>query len=624
MRHLIALLALVVLGIAGALLASAAPARATQPDPLGEFQERLLSGDAFTALANPNAPTPPPKGRKPHGPQGSCAQKLGPNVQVNQNCLNLSDPSLQGRGQAQNETALAIDPMSPNRMVASYNDYRRGDGTCGSSLSTDGGKSWTDSTVPNGFTDGAPFGKAREYWQGGGDTSVAFDTKGNAYMACQLFNRGGSVSLNTDLSSSFYVFRSTGTGGASWNFVGRPVIVSPDPGSGTSPFEDKEYLAVDANAGSPFQDRVYVTWTEFTPNGTAYIYASHSSDYGEHFSAPVLVSTTSPTLCDQTYGLPTPNGDCNENQFSDPFVGPDGTLYVAYANFNTAVTGDENFNRILLTKSTDGGQTFSPPTLVGNYYDLPDCATYQGGQDAGRGCVPEKGSSQLSVFRATNYPSGSVDPTNPSRVVVTYGSYINRDSKEPDCVPAGFAGTGINAYDGVKTAGGCNNKILVSVSNNAGAGFTGGVTDPRLMPVATSAPGQAETDQWWQWAAFARNGAFVTSYYDRQYGNDETSGNMDFSLSSSKDLSAFKVKRVTSASMPPPTEFTDAEGNGTFFGDYTGLAVRDQAFPIWMDTRQVDLFLCPGGGAPQVCSGTEPSGLQANDQEIFTSSIPTG
>ena len=107
---------------------------------------------------------------------------------------------------------------------------------------------------------------------------------------------------------------------------------------------------------------------------------------------------------------------------------------------------------MLLSKSTDGGASFGAPVKVGDYYDLPDCNTYQG-DDAGRACVPEKGSSTRSVFRATNYPSGSVDPKHPNRVVVTYGSYINRDSKESNgCIPAGLdADFGTNLYTGVKS-----------------------------------------------------------------------------------------------------------------------------------------------------------------------------
>ena len=185
------------------------------------------------------------------------------------------------------------------------------------------------------FTRGQPtFGSARQYWQAGGDTSVAWDTKGNAYLSCQVFNRGAPPSSNPDLSSAFYVFRSTQNHGASWNFPGRPVAESSDlSGSGVPAFEDKQLLSVDNHPGSPFQDRVYVSWTEFSADGSAYIWESYSSDYGEHFSPRHLVSQTSP-FCTNTFGAGTPNGNCNENQFSQPFTGRDGALYVAYASFN--------------------------------------------------------------------------------------------------------------------------------------------------------------------------------------------------------------------------------------------------------------------------------------------------
>jgi hypothetical protein len=370
---------------------------------------------------------------------------------------------------------------------------------------------------------------------------------------------------------------------------------------------------------------VYVTWTRFAADGSSYIYEVHSSDYGQTFSAPVVVSTTS-ALCVNTFGAGTPQGTCNVNQFSDPFTGPDGALYVVYANFNNALSNaNDNHNQILLSKSVDGGNTFSAPVLVGNYNDLPDCAAYQGGQDAGRACVPEKGASQLSVFRATNYPSGAVDPANGS-VVVNFGSYINKDSNPANgCVPTGFASDGNNAYTGVKVAGACNNKILESISTNGGTSFNGTITDPTTLTVVSSAASQKTSDQWWQWTAFTASGKLAVSYYDRQYGSDETNGFMDFSLSGSRNLQTFGTRRITSSSMPSPTEFPDAQGNGTFFGDYTGVAAVADAHPIWMDTRSPDLALCPGTGtsgvAPRVCLfSSVANGPTANDQDIFTSS----
>jgi hypothetical protein len=556
-----------------------------------------------------------------------CPRNFGSDVLVNQNCLNVSDPDLQGRAQAQNETAIAQNPLNPSQMVAGFNDYRRGDGTCGTAFSSNGGSSWTDSTMPNGFTRGTSFGGvARQYWQAGGDPSVAWDSRGNAYYSCQVFMRGPGTTNNPDLSSAVYVFRSTGDAGASWNFTGHPAVETFN--SNPNVLTDKPYMTIDNNPNSPFRDRIYVTWTQFAADGSAYIYEVHSDDYGQTFSSPVVVSTTSSTLCTANPASGgTPQGTCNNNQFSDPFTSPDGTLYVAYANYNNTVTGNDNRNQVLLTKSTDGGQTFSAPVKVSDYYELPDCLATQG-SDAFRACVPEKGTAKNSVFRAANYPSGAVNPTNPNQVVVTVASYINRDSNESNgCAPAGVSTTtGGNLYTGTKTAGACNNKIMLSVSSNAGASFTGTTTDPRQLPVVNTAKGQATTDQWWQWTAFTPKGTLVTSYYDRGYGSDETTGNMDYSVSTSTNLSSFKVTRATSASMPLPTEFPDTNGNSLFIGDYTGVSALSGAHPIWADTRNPDAFLCTGTGTPSappaVCTGAEPNGLLANDQQIYTTKTP--
>jgi hypothetical protein len=590
---------------------------------LSKLQKRHLSGFAsFEAGIGVSAKAPAARAqsRASSAGVGLCPHNFGSNVLVNQNCLNVTDPDLQGRAQAQNETAIAQNPFNPRQVVASFNDYRRGDGTCGAAFSRNGGASWADSTA---------FGNvARQYWQAGGDTSLAWDTRGNAYMACQLFMRPGFVTNNPDTSSAMYVFRSTGDGGASWNFPGRPAIETFASSQATGlPLNDKEYIAVDNSPTSPFRDRVYVTWTIFAADGTAYIYEVHSNDYGQTFSSPVLVSSTS-SLCSNTLGLPTPQGTCNFNQDSDPFTGPDGALYVAFDNFNNTVTGSDNRSQVLLAKSTDGGQTFGAPVKVADYYELPDCAAVQGGQDPFRACVPEKGTAQNSVFRASNYPSGAVNPRNPNQVVVTHGSYINRDSNESNgCAPNGFnPATGGNLYTGTKTPGACNNKIMLSVSNNAGASFSGTTTDPRLLPVVNTAPRQKRTDQWWQWTTFTPKGTLVTSNYDRQYGSDEFTGDMDFSVSTSANLSSFTVMRATSASMPLPTQFPDAQGNSLFIGDYTGVTAVSGAHPLWADTRNPDAFVCPGTAAPGVppalCTAAEPSGLIANDQQIYTRTMP--
>ena len=310
-----------------------------------------------------------------------------------------------------------------------------------------------DSTVPMSFTRNPS--SPREYWQAAATRRLA-GHEGNAYISCQVFNRGGGTSPNPDQSSGFVVMRSTQKRrrlvqlpGSLHDGVLRPVWLGLLPrGQGADGGRRQSEQPV------PRPDLRHLDGIR--GRRSAYIYETHSDDYGETFSPRVLVSTDNPTLCDQNYGVPTPNGQCNENQDSDPFVGPDGSLYVAYNNYNTLVSGNENKNRVLLVKSTDGGNTFGSPVLVSDYYDLPDCNTYQGaGADSFRACVPEKGSSTVSVFRATNYPSGAVNPKNPNQVAVTFGSYINKHSNESNgCVPTGFSSsTGINALHRRQDAG---------------------------------------------------------------------------------------------------------------------------------------------------------------------------
>ena len=599
---------------------------AFDPTQAPEIQDRLLDATADIELGfnSPVAKDGPSVGNFQASSNKQCNVALGGNVKVNQGCLNVSDKSFQGRGQAQNETSIAANPADPNQLVATSNDYRRGDGTCGVAWSNNGGRAWQDSTLPNGFVRGKTYGAAREYFQGSGDPSVAWDSKGNVYYACQEFMRGPLTTNNPDGSSAIYLYRSTGNGGASWSFPGSAVRESLCFGAGCAPLIDKPLMTVDNHPGSPFQDRIYVTWTEFAADGSSFIYGAFSSNYGHTFSKPVLVSRNS-ALCPNNFAQGTTattgqHSNCNENQFSDPFTGADGNLYVAFDNFNNSVsTTSDNHNQVLLARSTDGGATFSAPVLVSNYYDLPDCATYQGGQDPGRACVPEQGSQQDSVFRATNYPSGAVNPTDNSQIVVTFGSYIN-NTDAATCTPNGFSTTtGQNLFNGVKTSA-CANKILVSVSNTNGSSFP--KTDPTTEPTVNGLS-QVGSDQWWQWSGFTSDGRIVASYYDRSYGSDETTGDMDITVSSSQNANnqlSFKQKLVTSSSMPLPTEFPDSLGNSVFFGDYTGLAVSNQANPLWMDTRDVDLFDCPTT-VPAVCTGTEPNGRQANDEDLFTDQV---
>jgi hypothetical protein len=578
---------------------------------------------------------------------GGCSKTIGTNIKVNQNCQNLSD--FPGQTGDADEPAIAQDPNNPSHLVAASNTTLFGNFTLVETYySLDGGQHWSNSTPPIGETVSNAFGGSNafgsvgvEFWQAFADPSLAWDTQGNAYLAGIAYQIAAFPGLNEtnnpDASSAVYVFRSTLNNGASWNFTARPVFEYGNAAGKSLIVEDKPYMTVDNHVGSPFKDRIYVTWDEidFSATGPEYVWESYSDDYGETFSPRVLVSGNNTKLCTDPHGFDTPQGNCNLSYYPQPFTGPDGALYVVFGNQNNPVSATpsncpgqiapgntnpcDNHLQILLAKSTDGGVSFSLPVKVADYYDLPDCPTYQAGQGYSNfKCVPEKGASTNSVFDAINYPVGAVHPQNPKTVAVTVPSYINVHSNESKgCVPQGTSpATGNGLFTGVKTPGACNNDILVSVSNDGGLTFTGGRTDVRLLPSVTQ--GADVSDQFRQWAAFTRSGEFVVSYYDRRYGNNEMTGSMDISASGSYDGIHFATKRVTSSSMPLPTQYL-----GLFFGDYAGLSGVDDVHPIWTDTRDPQLLLCPGtakaGVPPAVCRMTAPNGISLNNQEIFTS-----
>jgi len=115
------------------------------------FELRQTPGNEATTLQRPRRLSP-----VSNPVAADCPRRHGNNVKVNQNCLNITDRDLQGRAQAENETSMAVNPRT-GQLIATYNDYRRGDGTCGPSYST-GVSGWRDSTLPNNFVRGTAFG----------------------------------------------------------------------------------------------------------------------------------------------------------------------------------------------------------------------------------------------------------------------------------------------------------------------------------------------------------------------------------------------------------------------------------------------------------------------------------
>jgi hypothetical protein len=157
-----------------------------------------------------------------------------------------------------------------------------------------------------------------------------------------------------------------------------PPVYIPGAALAEFGFPDKEMLTVD-NTGSRFDGNIYVSYTAFQPLTSpipgAPIAFSRSTNSGVSFSPPIVISNP---------------GELNQG--SEPAVGPDGVIYVAWYRFSPAPEA------ILVAKSTDGGLTFSRPVVAAPVTPIGFGAGSFGGNLKGN-------------FRVNSFPRIDVSPS---------------------------------------------------------------------------------------------------------------------------------------------------------------------------------------------------------------------
>ncbi|MGQ9818376.1 MAG: T9SS type A sorting domain-containing protein [Candidatus Kapaibacteriales bacterium] len=232
----------------------------------------------------------------------------------------------------QSETFITYNPLNPNNIIASANDLRYNSMSAGYRMaayySTDGGKTWSISLTPPNKDVFIPTPST------GGLTNVdpglAFDSKGHlyySYIFTQVSDQGGIK------DGGVFVNKST-DGGKTWSDP-IPVVISVGGGINQDA-HDKPFIACDANANSPFKDRVYVTWYMISPTLGGTIGFAYSSD-GEEFSPATRIPGS------------VSNGGV---QSPMPIVASDGTLFVLWENKQGIYTN------VMVQKSTNGGASW--------------------------------------------------------------------------------------------------------------------------------------------------------------------------------------------------------------------------------------------------------------------------
>jgi len=498
-----------------------------------------------------------------HGTQG-CQNRFesggpgGANVRVNQDC------SL--RRQA--EEVIVVNPLDDTNLIAGQNDSRIGFNHCGYDWSFDGGKTWGDQIPP--------------FWQfvlrdqhtadACSDPTATFDTRGNAYVGGILFNItspanaivvaksnapiGGAFYHTPDSTLSFQTYRTDPLGVVANDIL--PTILN-----------DKEFIVADANSGSPKKDNVYATWTRFQVVGTTLespIYFSQSRNGGRTWSAGIEISGSA-AFC--TFPVPS---RCNNDQGSDPIVGPDGTIYVSFGNSNTPGVG---INQILLVKCPPSGDCSQQSSWQGPYRinDLIGTHPRQSGANpttgcpSGRRCLPPNG------YRVPEFTSISLSIDGSGKLYAAWADFRNGG---PPC----------NTGSTATSTPPCNNDVFYSVSTNGGVTWS---KEVNVAPASTFGP----TAQWQPWSKVNRTGTLYIAYYDRSYGNCEFTGCNDITLATVLNPTAaspaISYTRITTASMPNLVPSNNPLQAG-FLGDYMWVDVDStgRALVVWADTRGLD------------------------------------
>lgn len=345
--------------------------------PAGEEAPETTAGGLASAPSSfgpgwADVDRPPPRPEPRQIPVGGAEETLtGPNVRVTQ----LG-------GASESETAIAVNPTNPMNLIVGA--------ICGGDCaysSLDGGQTWTQTRFTAPFTSG-------------GDPAVAFCGDGSAFYVELGFGFVGGANYRTGL----FVYKST-DGGQTWSL---PQTILDHTGT-LSFVTDKPWIACDST-GSAFNNRVYVVYSDRAGSlASGIMRVKRSADSGATWSAPVVVS---------------PAAQQNQGFLA---IGPSGEVYVAWdwvppGGYNagtirfdkstnggvsfgatdvdaatfTGIDADPNFRRltyptmavdlssgprrgtiyiawsdqrsgdpdILLTRSADGGATWSPPVRV--------------------------------------------------------------------------------------------------------------------------------------------------------------------------------------------------------------------------------------------------------------------
>jgi hypothetical protein len=523
---------------------------------------------------------------------------VGPNTKVTDDNNNVDGgianvtPSKDAQNRQSNETTVSISPVaSPltgqvgDIVAESANDYRlvphTGDTWMPIYLSFDGGATWFGSPpFPNGYntmvpgfpTDTSAAGLASPLLglDGAGDPVIRFDSSGNLLVGGIAFNRNfdpGERPLDTVSFVARYQYT-----------PGTPATASTTTSAGSPPhFTYQGTSIVDRGAigfavpgvvgfAGNFTDKPWMEVDLNSPSASACsgnVYFADTNFHGARGSSPVVLSRS--TDGGATWSSPrtiSTGGQqgASHNQGADISVAPNGTVYVAFEAFS-----QQGLDTINLVKSTDCGLHWTQPVIV-NTIDAPQAPGV--------------------AFRTPTFAFVATDDTNPNLVYVAYQSFVGD----------------YDIYAQRSTDGGASFGSAVQVNDDPGARH-------QVFPTIE-----------------VSNHALHVAWYDFRNSTTPTNEALDvyYSCTNCNGVSwpTFDAStRVTNVSHNPECRMF---GGGTvaFHGDYNELdafwnGTSNIVHVVWADNRDVPAAQCDLSDDP----GPASNNIGNRNQNIYEATL---
>jgi hypothetical protein len=390
----------------------------------------------------------------------------------------------------QSEISIDIHPTNPNILFGSANTTSWPVTTfygTGLYWSMNGGVNWSGSDIP-------PFGTTS------GDPAAVIGTNGNFYLGYINISYGQGVSVSTNNGSSWLSY-----------------TVAPNPGT----IADKNHLMIDKKVGSPYENRVYDSWTDFGGTNNNQVVIKYSTNFGAAWSSAInLSSSLNPASFAQGCNIQT---------------GPNGEVYTAFAIYDTWGSGAYGEDAIGFAKSTNGGTSFTKSRI----YSAPNFGI--------------RGNLKPTNIRVSSFPSMTVDRSGGSSNGYIYIVWAQR---------------------GVSPAGSDPDIVLIKSTNNGSTWSS---------PVRVNDdPLNNGKDQYYPWCTVDQtNGALHIVFYDNRNTTNDSSG--VYMATSFDGGLTFDNYQVSDANFKPKPISGLAEGyQGDYIGI---VASNGKAYPVWAEDR---------------------------------------